>query len=54
MKNEPIVAIDAVLLVVVLGAQAYMTFQLNERLNQLSEKSSLWSDAQFKALNPFS
>jgi len=34
-KNQIIVAIAA-LLVIVLGIQAYMTFRLNERLNQLS------------------
>jgi HSP20 family protein len=35
MKNETIAAIVAIL-VIVLGIQAYLTFRLNDRLNQLS------------------
>jgi hypothetical protein len=35
MKKEHIIAIAAVL-VVVLGVQVYMMFQLNERFNQFS------------------
>ncbi len=51
MKNETIAAIAAVL-VLILGVQAYTTYQLNERLNQLSGSSSSLTNPPFKSTNP--
>lgn len=50
MKNETIAAIAAAL-VVVLGIQAYMTFRLNDRLNQLSVQYNQASNSQVKTPN---
>lgn len=44
MKNQTLIAIAAVL-VIVLGIQAYMTFQLHKRLNQLSGQNQTGSYA---------
>jgi HSP20 family protein len=52
MKNEHIIAIAAALIVLVLGVQSYMTFRLNERLNQLIGNSSSLADVQPKMLSP--
>ena len=50
MKNETIAAIAA-LVVIVLGIQAYMTFRLNDRINQLSEPYSQAGESQTKTHN---
>ena len=47
MKNETVAALVAVL-VIVLGIQAYMTFRLNDRLNQLSMQGDLAVSPQIK------
>lgn len=47
MKNETIAAIAAAL-VIVLGIQAYITFRLNDRLNQLSGQNNQASSPQIK------
>jgi HSP20 family protein len=52
MKNEHIIAIAAVLVVVVLGIQTYITLRLNDRLNQLIGNSSSVGDVQPKILSP--
>ena len=50
MKNETIAAIAAIL-IIVLGIQGYMTFRLNERLNQLTAYSDQYSSAKRKIPN---
>ena len=50
-KNRIIIAIAA-LFVIVLGIQAYMTYRLNDRLNQLSGSYSQAIDPQSRAPNP--
>lgn len=47
MKNETIAAI-AVIVLIVLGVQTYMVFQLNDRLNQFSEQSSQTDSFEIK------
>ncbi|MFZ2406679.1 MAG: Hsp20/alpha crystallin family protein [Methylobacter sp.] len=50
MKNEPIAAVVAVL-VLVLGIQAYMTYRLNDRLNQMSGSYGQITAPQAKTSN---
>jgi hypothetical protein len=50
-KNRIIIAIAA-LFVIILGIQAYMTYRLNDRLNQLSGSYSQAIDLQSKAPSP--
>ncbi|MGZ8906847.1 MAG: Hsp20/alpha crystallin family protein [Methylobacter sp.] len=50
MKNEPVAAIVAVL-VLVLGIQGYMTYRLNDRLNQMSGSYSQINAPQAKTSN---
>ncbi len=50
MKNETIAAI-AVVLVLILGVQAYTMFQMNDRLNQMSRSSNQISPPQTTTSN---
>lgn len=51
MKNETLAALAAVL-VIVLGIQAYMTYRLNDRLNQLTGSYNLSTDSKISTSTP--
>ncbi len=51
MKNETIAALAAAL-AIILGIQAYMTYRLNDRLNQLTGSHSLSTDSKINTSTP--